>query len=319
MEELEEIDRQLALDDLDVAPDGVEGVVGEAQDVAAIGDAADALPGQQHLAVFGDLVLALLGAEQAVGIDVLQPDEDPLHPGPRAFLDKIRDAVAEGIDLDEEIELEPFLLAKRDEAIHDRLPILVAGEIVVGDEEAVDALGDIRPDDRLDILGRAPARLPPLNVDDRAEGALIRAAAPGIEAGNGAGSAPDAHGGQHRHRHALERRQVVHEIVERLQLPLDRIAQHLLQPALLRLAGEEEDAHLLRAAHIRIALRQHGDGAGDMEAADPDHDPALPERAGDVEGTRELVGLDADQHHDADIRTLQQGSDLARLDTGIGL
>src|SRR5215469_10919221 len=192
MEELEEIDRQLALDDLDVVPDGFDRVVGEAQDVAAIGDAADALPGQQHLAVLGDLVLPLLGAEQAVRVDVLQPDEDALHPGPRAFLDEVRDAVAEGIDLDDEVELEPFLLTQRNEAIHDRLPVLVAGEIVVGDEEAVDPLGDIRPDDRLDIFGRAPARLPPLDIDDGAEGALVGAAAPGIEAGNGAGGAPDA-------------------------------------------------------------------------------------------------------------------------------
>ena len=35
------------------------------------------------------------------------------------------------------------LALERDEAIEDRLPILVAGEVVVGDEEALDVLGGV--------------------------------------------------------------------------------------------------------------------------------------------------------------------------------
>ena len=61
-------------------------------------------------------------------------------------------------------------------------PILVAGEIVVGDEEAVDALGDVAADDLLDVVGAAPPRFASLHVDDRAEAALEGAAAAGIEA-----------------------------------------------------------------------------------------------------------------------------------------
>ena len=38
-------------------------------------------------------------------------------------------------------------LAQLDEAIEDRLPVLVAREIVVGDEEAVQALRDVRAHD----------------------------------------------------------------------------------------------------------------------------------------------------------------------------
>ena len=61
-EELEDVDRQLALDDLDVAQDRLLGVVGKAQNVAGIGDGAVLAPFLQHVAILGDLVLALLGA-----------------------------------------------------------------------------------------------------------------------------------------------------------------------------------------------------------------------------------------------------------------
>ena len=123
---------------------------------------------------------------------------------------------------------------------------------------------------------------------------------------------------QHRRRHALEVRQIVHEVVERLRAAIDGVAQHLLQAAFLRLAGEEEDAHLLGPAHIRIALGQHGDGAGDMKAPDAHHDAPLPQRPGDVEGAGKLVGLDADQHHQADIGGPDEGGDPAGIDAGIG-
>ena len=55
----------------------------------------------------------------------------------------------------------------------------------------------------------------------------------------------------------------------------------------------------LGAHHVGIAHRQHGDGAGDMETADRDHDAARPQRARDVERARKLVRLHADQEHHA--------------------
>ena len=90
--------------------------------------------------------------------------------------------VAERIDLDDEVELEPLDLAHLDQPIEDRLPVLVAGEIVVGDEEAMHALAQLTPDDLLDVVGRAPPRLAPLHIDDGAERALVGTAAAGIEA-----------------------------------------------------------------------------------------------------------------------------------------
>src|SRR5450756_1644952 len=77
----------------------------------------------------------------------------------------------------------------RDQAVEDRLPVLVAGEIVVGDEEGAQPLRVIRPHDELDILRRAAARLAALHVDDGAERALVGATAAGVEAGGAAGGA----------------------------------------------------------------------------------------------------------------------------------
>ena len=83
IEELQQIDRQLALDHVDIVHDRFERIVRESENVAGIGQDGRALPGQQHLAVFGDLVLPLLGAAQVVRVDVLEPDEHALDAGAR--------------------------------------------------------------------------------------------------------------------------------------------------------------------------------------------------------------------------------------------
>ena len=81
---LQQIDGQLALDDLDVAHHRFGRVRGEADDVAGENRDAGLLPLQQHLAVLGDFVLLLSGAEQRVGIDAFEADEDAraLRRGP---------------------------------------------------------------------------------------------------------------------------------------------------------------------------------------------------------------------------------------------
>ena len=146
-EEFQNIDRQFALDDLDIAQDRFLGVGGKAEDVAGIGDGAVVAPLLQHLAVFGDLVLPLLGGDQVVRIDVLQPDEDAPHAGLGRLLDEARDLVAERIDLDGEADVHALAVPHLDQAVEQRLPILVAREIVVGDEEPLDAFRVILPHD----------------------------------------------------------------------------------------------------------------------------------------------------------------------------
>ena len=235
-----------------------------------------------------------LAAEQILRVDVLQPDEHPPHAGLGRLLDEVRNAVAQRVHLDGEADVHAFL-AQRDHPVEQRFPVAVAGEIVVGDEEALDALRDVLADDLLQIVGRAEAALAALHVDDGAERALIGAAAAEIDAGQRAGRAAHMLARQDRRRLALERRQVVHVVVERRQLAGPGVAQHRVEPAFLGLAGEERDAERLRLAHLRRHLRQHREAAGDVEAADGDRQPGGEERPRQVDRARELVGLHADQ------------------------
>ncbi len=152
-EELQDIERQFALDDLDIAQNRFLAVAGKTEDVAGIGDGAVLAPFLQHLAIFGDLVLSLLGRDQIVGIDVLQTDEHATHAGLRRLLDEIGNLVAQRVDLDRKADLRKVAVAQLDQAIEQHLPIAVAGEIVVGDEEPLDALRIVLAHDPLQIVG----------------------------------------------------------------------------------------------------------------------------------------------------------------------
>ncbi len=66
---------------------------------------------------------------------------------------------------------------------------------------------------------------------------------------------------QDRGRLALERGKIVHEIVERLHLAPPRVAQHVVEPALLGFAGKQGNAERLRLAQLGGHFRQHGDAA----------------------------------------------------------
>ena len=117
----------------------------------------------------------------------------------------------------------------------------------------------------------------------------------------------------------LDAGQVGHEIVDGLQLLGGRVAQDLLEAAFLRFAGEDERAEIERPLHLRIDLRQHREGAGDMEAADPDGHAELAEDAGQVERAGELVRLHADQHHHSGAGFADIARDLLRPHPAIGL
>ena len=207
-EELHHVDRQLALDDGNVAPDGFGRVVWEPEDVARVGDRTHGLPGEQELAILGDLVLSFLGGDQRIGIDAFDPDEDAIHARLRTLFDEVRNLVAQRVDLDHQIDADAVLRAQLDDAVEDGLPVLVAGEVVVGDEEAVNAFRPVLPNDVLDVVRRAASRFPSLHVDDGAERALVRAAAAGIEGRVVACRALDVLAQQERHRRRLDRWEV---------------------------------------------------------------------------------------------------------------
>ena len=157
VEKLEHIDRQLAFDDLDIVDDRLGRVPRKAENVAAIGNDAGMFPCQQHLSVIGDLVLAFLGAEQAVGIDILKPDENTLNARPLCLFDKVRQLMTQRIDLDDKTDIQFFGLAKVDQFVEDDLPVLVSGKIVISYKERMQALSDVGADDLFNVLGRTPA------------------------------------------------------------------------------------------------------------------------------------------------------------------
>ena len=57
------------------------------------------LPRQQHLSIFGNFVLLFLRGQQVIRIDVFKSDEDPFYAGARALLNKIRQAMAQRVYL----------------------------------------------------------------------------------------------------------------------------------------------------------------------------------------------------------------------------
>ena len=183
-----------------------------------------------------------------------------------------------------------------DQAVEDRLPVLVAGEVVVGDEEVVTPWARLARTSRSTSSASRAARLAALDVDDRAEAALERAAAAGVEARAHAGRPAHDLRRQERRRHALQVGQVVHEVVERLAArPRYGGLQQLLHPP-FRLAGEERD----RRDPSRRA--SSGGSSGSIARQPLTWNPPMPtwmpaarERPRDVDGARELVGLHADE------------------------
>jgi hypothetical protein len=71
-EEFEKVDGQFILDDRDIVSDRLWRVRRKAQDIPRDRQDALPLPSEQHLAIFGDFVLALFRRRQIVRVDVLQ-------------------------------------------------------------------------------------------------------------------------------------------------------------------------------------------------------------------------------------------------------
>ena len=163
------------------------------------------------------------------------------------------------VDLDRKADRQALADPQLDHPVEQLFPMPVAGEIVVGDEEPLDALRVVFPDRAFEIVGRAEPALATLDVDDRAERALVGAAAPEIEARQRARNPPDVPWRQDRRRLPFERGEVVHEIVERLERAIPGVAHDPAEPALLRLAGKKGNAQRLRRAHLRRHLGQHRD------------------------------------------------------------
>src|SRR5262249_61740277 len=113
----------------------------------------------------------------------------------------------EHVGLDHYPDVHLVALAQQGDAIEDRLTVLVAGEIVVGDEEVADPVGPVLADRPLYVVRGAAPRLSTLDIDDDTKRALIGAAAARIEAGERLDDPLEVLARQDRGRFRLERRQ----------------------------------------------------------------------------------------------------------------
>ena len=217
------------------------------------------------------------------------------------------------------LNFELVLFPELDQPVEHMLPVLVAGEIVVGEEEAADAARIVLADHLLDVVGRAPARDAALHVDDRAERALIGAAAAGIERRIGAGDAVDHIVGEVGDRLAGKVRQILHVIVDRLRGAGPDFLEQRLVTAVLRLAGEDRAADVDGLLDVRRDRLQHRKAAGDMEAADRDGDARRAEAPRDMHGARKLVRLDADEAKKRAVRRLHVADELVDRDEHVRL
>src|SRR5262249_1091075 len=86
-------------------------------------------------------------------------------------------------DLDGKAKARKLSLAQLDDTIKQQFPIAIARKIIIGDEEAFNALGMVLADDFFTIVRRAKTALTALHVDDGAERTLIRTAPPKVDTG----------------------------------------------------------------------------------------------------------------------------------------
>src|SRR4029078_3096079 len=153
------------------------------------------------------------------------------------------DAVAQRVHLDGEADIQS-LAPKLDQAVDQLLPVAIRGKIVVGDEEALDALGDILAHEPFEIVSRSKSALATLHVDDSSKGALIGAAPTQIDARQRSRRAAQMLAWQDPCRLASERRQIFHVVVERRQLAIPRIAEHLVKSLVLRFSRNTRESKL---------------------------------------------------------------------------
>ena len=145
-------------------------------------------------------------------------------------------------------------------------------------------------------------------------------AAAGVEARHIADGAGDEIARQERRRgDVADIRQMLHVVVEGRERALGGVLEHLVE-AILRLAGEDGDAELLRDFDVGLGLVQHGETAGHVKAADHHLYARGQQRAGNVERAGELVRLHADQPDQSDPAMAGDApGDRLRPHPGVGL
>ena len=104
------------------------------------------MPSLEHRTIFGDPILTLGGALEAVRIDVLEPNEHLFAPGEGSFLNETRNFMSKRVDLDREVDFELLPAPQCDDAVENLFPIAIAREIVVAQKERLGSLREVLSD-----------------------------------------------------------------------------------------------------------------------------------------------------------------------------
>ena len=228
--------------------------------------------------------------------------------------------MAQRVDLDGETDLQALVLAQFDQPVEEGLPISISGKVVVGDKEPSDVLSQILADYLLQIVRRPESAFASLDIDDRAERALIRAATSEVDGRDRPGVAPHMFLRTQRYRLIGQIGQVRHMIVERLQFALPSVDQDFIEARILGFAGEQADPQVLRFTQRHMHFIEHGDAARDVESANTHRITPRPELAPDIHRSGKLVALDPDQGDQRpSAGTLDVSHDTAWPDAAVGL
>ncbi len=130
--------------------------------------------------------------------------------------------------------------------------------------------------------------------------------------------APDDLDRQKRRDLLLQPGQIVHEIVDRLQLSGERVGEHPVEPS-LGLAGEQRDPHVARRGDVGRQFRQHRQAARHVKSADRDLHAGRAKLPRDIDRPRKLVRLHADQAHEPAIGRLDAPDDALDRDHRVAL
>ena len=148
------------------------------------------------------------------------------------------------------------------------------------------------------MLRGAETHLAALNVDDGAEGAFKRAATAAIEGakigGDELAEIFPANGGD---RLGVEVGLLVQEIVERLQAAVNGIVQQVA-PGFFDFPFHDGNARIQELLYIGRNVREKGEVAADVEAADQNGKAGAPKGMSKIASAWELIGLHADEADD---------------------
>ena len=114
----------------------------------------------------------------------------------------------------------------------------------------------VRPDYAFDIIRRAATRNTALYIYDRAEGTCEWTAPSGVKASRRSGCQMDTFRRKERRRHTFDIRQIVHVIIDRLQVAGVGVDQHFTQSA-FGFAREKRDAEVQGLLNIRVTIFEH--------------------------------------------------------------